>query len=53
MYMYLEDGKEPSGLYVNSKNTSLGFALNKDSLNIFYNTYKDSLIKKFDKCSCW
>lgn len=46
LYLYLEDEKEPSGLYVNSKNTSVGFALNKDLLNMFYNTYQDNLSKK-------
>lgn len=63
--MYLEDGKESSGLYVNSKNTSVGFAYEGSVapqlifsygviLLFEFPQYSDNLFQnKFDKCCRW
>ncbi len=63
--MYLEDGTESSDLYVNSKNTSVGFAYEGSvapqlifSFGVIllfeFPQYSDNLFQnKFDKCSCW
>ena len=63
--MYLEDGKEPPGLYVNSKNTSVGFAYEGSvapqlifsyGVILFFEfpQYSDKLFQnKFDKCCRW